>query len=402
MKIINLKYILLNVGLVLLAHVAQSQTYGNEWIKFNQQYYKIPVTQKGIYKLSYADLINAGIPVASIKPKQLQVFHRGQEQAILVNSTSTEVFASSDEVLFYGEGNDGTQDALMYKDPSFLVNKYYNLYSDTTAYFLTWTLDGTLGKRMTVTNETNTGGLTAEAYHWKEELQVFNSRYALGRRYPVGSTLDIYISEFDIAEGWVGPGISGSSQDFTFNVANINSSSGVKPRLEVRYIGNSSVRVNKTRISVGNSAGSLRQLQEVQTLFQANHTFSQEIELSDISGTGQVVVRVEETSGSVSLAYVRLVYPQNVDMQSQTSNDFTLRANTGNKSYIEIANSAAGTQIFDITDQNNVGKIETGTSGSLLTAIINSTATERTLHASSNAVFKNVIGISRVSFRNID
>ncbi|OJJ19822.1 hypothetical protein BKI52_15165, partial [marine bacterium AO1-C] len=388
--------------MALCGYVANAQTYGNEWIKYNQQYYKIPVTQKGIYKLSYADLINAGVPLASVKPKQLQIFHRGQEQAILVNSTSTEIFSNTDEVLFYGEGNDGTQDVLMYKDPSFLVNKYYNLYSDTTAYFLTWTLDGTLGKRMTVTNEANTGGLTTEAYHWKEELQVFNNTYALGRRLPNAPTLDIYISEFDIAEGWVGSAISGNSQDIIFNVAGINSSSGVKPRLEIRYIGNSSTKVNKTRISVGNSTGSLRLLEEVQTLFRMNHTFTKEIELSDISGTGQVVVRVEETSGSVSLAYVRLVYPQNVDMQSQTSNDFTLKTNPGNKSYIEMSNPAVSTQIFDITDKNNVGKIETGTNAGRLTAIVNGTSVERTLHASSSAIFKSVIGISRVSFRNID
>ncbi len=402
MKIISFKYVLLNLGLILLAYSAQAQTYGNEWIKYNQQYYKIPVTQKGIYKLTYADLINAGIPLASIKPEQLQIFHRGQEQAILVNSASSSVFSNTDEVLFYGEGNDGTQDALMYKDPSFLVNKYYNLYSDTTAYFLTWSLDGTLGKRMTLTNETNTGGLTAEAYQWHEALQVFSGRYALGRRYPAGSTLDIYISEFDVAEGWVGSAFTvGNDQNITFDVSNIYTG-GVKPILEIRYIGNSSTRVNKTRISVGNSRSSLRLLEEVQTVFQVNHTFTKEIELSDISGTGQVSVRIEETSGSLSLVYARLLYPQTVDLQGQTSRDFILRANSGNKSYLEIANPGIGTEIFDITDPDNVGKISAVMSGGALTAIVNNTASQRRLHLLGSTSFRSVIGINRVRFRNID
>lgn len=400
MKIIKLQYLLLSFGFLLLSYATKAQTYGNEWIKYNQQYYKIPVTQKGIYKLSYNDLVNAGIPIAAVKPKELQIFHRGQEQSILVNSTSTEIFANGDEVLFYGEGNDGMLDAQMYKDPSMLVNKYYNLYSDTTAYFLTWTQDGTLGKRMNVTNETNTGGLSAETYHWKEELQVFSNDYAAGRQYPIGTTNDIYISEFDVAEGWVGTEISGAT-DFTFNIANLNSS-GVKPKLEIRYIGTRPNLVNRTRISVGNSTGSLRQLDEIQTLFQVNYTYTKEIELSDISGTGQAVVRIDETSGRVAVAYIRLVYPQNVDMQSQLSYNFILRTNAGGKSYVEINNPATGTQVFDITDKDNIGKIETVAGGGNLTAIVNTTNTERTLYAASNSAFKSVIGISRVNFRNID
>lgn len=378
---------------------AQAQTFGNEWINYNQQYYKIPVSQKGVYRISYAELLNAGVPLTAIKPKNLQIFHRGKEQAILVKSTSNETFVNTDEVLFYGEGNDGTQDALMYKNPAWLVNKYYNLYSDTTAYFLTWTTDGTLGKRMNVTSETNTGGLTPEAYHWKEELQVFNNTFALGRQYPIGTANEIYTSEFDIAEGWAGPAFNGT-RDFTFNVSNINTS-GVKPKLEIRYIGRNPVKVNKTKISIGNATGSLRLLDEVQTIFQVNHTYTKEVELADISGTGQVVVRVEEPSGSISIVYVRLVYPQSVDMQVQANYDFILRANTGSKSYIEINNPVSNAQIFDITDKDNVGSIRFVGSGGKLTAIVNNTATERRLHVRNN-VYNTVIGIQKVSFRNID
>ncbi|WP_299454188.1 C25 family cysteine peptidase [uncultured Microscilla sp.] len=395
-------YLFLLALMILGVGNVQAQTYGNEWINYSQQYYKIPVVKKGVYKISYAQLQSAGIPIASVKPKNLQIFHRGKEQAIVVNSASNEVFSSSDYVLFYGEKNDGTQDALMYKDPTWLVNKYYNLYSDTTAYFLTWTVDGSLGKRMIETNESNIGGLTAESYHWKEELLVFNNQYALGRKYPIGTTNNIYISDFDIAEGWVGSPIGAAGANFNFNVNNINSGSGVKPKIEIRYIGRNPVKVNNTKIYVGNSTGSLRLLDDVQTVFQVNYTYTKEIELSDISGTGQVVVRLEEPTGSVSVAYVKLTYPQTVDMQSQASYDFRLRANGGGKSYLEISNPVANAQVFDITDKDNVGKVITGTNAGNLTAIVNSTTIERQLYVRNNTLFDNVIGIEKTPFINID
>ena len=401
MKFIQKKHSFIFILWLFATTYAHAQTYGNEWINYSQQYYKIPVTQKGIYQITYAQLQSAGVPLSSVKPKYLQIFHRGQEQAIQINGASSEAFANTDYVVFYGQGNDGTQDAQMYKDPAWLVNKYYNLYSDTTAYFLTWTTDGTLGKRIIETNEANTGGLSAENYHWKEELQVFNSEYAEGRKYPIGTTNKIFISEFDIAEGWVGPGIGAAGQSYTFNVSNINGSAGVKPKLEIRYIGKSSVSVNNTKISVGKDVGSLRLLDDVQTVFQVNHTYTKEIELTDISGTGQTIVNIVESTGSISVVYVKLTYPQTVDMQSQTSYDFTLRANGGGKSYVEVSNPIANAQIFDITDKNNVGKIIYGTNAGKLTAIVNSTTVERNLYVRNN-VFDNIIGIEKVGFRNID
>lgn len=378
-----------------------AQSYGNEWINYNQQYYKIPVTQKGLYKISYAQLQSAGVPLAAVKPKNMQLFHRGQQQAILVNSANNEVFSNTDYIVFYGQGNDGTQDAAMYKNPAWQVNKYYNLYSDTTAYFLSWTVDGTLGKRMLQTSKTNPGSVSAENYCWKEELLLPIAQFALGRNYPIGSSNKIYISEFDISEGWVSTPITpaSGSRDFTFNVNNVYNG-GVNPKLEIRYIGRGPVSVNNTKIMVGSSIANLRLLDQVQTVFQVNRTYTKEIKPTDISGTGQVVVRIEETTGSVSVAYAKLIYPQSTDMQLQTSYNLRLKAGSA-KSYIEVNNPVANAQVFDITDKNNVSKIATGNHAGKLTVVVPNTSTERDLHI-RNPVYDNIIGIKKVSFRNID
>ena len=105
---------------------------GNEWIDFNQTYYKIPVAKESIYKISYGELQAAGFPVDRMDPKKIQLFHRGIEQAILIEGENDLQFDPSDFIEFYGQKNDGTLDAALYKPSTSQPHKYYNLYSDTT------------------------------------------------------------------------------------------------------------------------------------------------------------------------------------------------------------------------------------------------------------------------------
>ncbi len=60
-----------------------AQNLGNEWINYNQKYYKFNIVEDGIVRISYAALSNAGVPLSSINnPKNFQIFGRGQEQYI--------------------------------------------------------------------------------------------------------------------------------------------------------------------------------------------------------------------------------------------------------------------------------------------------------------------------------
>jgi hypothetical protein len=66
--------------------------YANDWIHPGQSYYKITVGRDAIYRLTHADLINAGVPLATVDPRTLQLFHRGEEQAIYVEGEQDAVF----------------------------------------------------------------------------------------------------------------------------------------------------------------------------------------------------------------------------------------------------------------------------------------------------------------------
>ena len=146
---------------ICVSHTARGQ-FSSNWINFSQTYYKVPVAKTGIYHLNYTDLQNAGIPINSIDPRRINVFHRGVEQAIFVQGQADAHFDPTDYLEFYGQRNDGTLDTDIYQSPNLQPHPYYNLFTDTTAYFLTWNPLPVLGKRMNLVFQTNGTGIPLE------------------------------------------------------------------------------------------------------------------------------------------------------------------------------------------------------------------------------------------------
>lgn len=65
--------------------------------------YKMLVKQEGMYKVTYADLAAAGVPVDDIIPSTLQVMNMGAQVAISVTGEADNSFDPGDYVLFYGQ-----------------------------------------------------------------------------------------------------------------------------------------------------------------------------------------------------------------------------------------------------------------------------------------------------------
>jgi uncharacterized repeat protein (TIGR01451 family) len=101
-----------------------------------QAAYKLAVNQDGIYQVTYAQLLAAGVPVGSLNPCTLRLTNQGQEVAIAVAGEADGSFDPGDYLLFYGQ-------------------KVNTKYTDVNVYWLTWggadcvarmpTLDGTPG-----------------------------------------------------------------------------------------------------------------------------------------------------------------------------------------------------------------------------------------------------------------
>lgn len=365
---------------------------GNEWVKFNQAYYKISVAKDGLYRLSYTDLQNAGFPVSSANPLRFQIFHRGVEQRIRVAGELDGVFNTADYIEFYGEKNTGVSDKPLYLEGT-QPHPYYNLYSDTTAYFLTVNSVAQPRVRMELFSEVNFG-LPAEPYHTDEKLVLLTDQYSTGLRYNNGVIQNTF---FETGEGWTGPElIAGNSTEVTLTgILNTAQASG-NPMLEVMVVGRNHNN-QQVEIYVGPTSGS--SFFKSQELSSANPVIiTGSLNWSDIGADGRLFVRVRNASGRLSATYVKIRYPQTFNAAGATEKVFILNPNPGNKSYVEIQNAAANTQLFDITDPNNVVPIDPkGTT--TLKPVIDNTTQSRKIFATAVTL---TAPIKRVSFRNIN
>ena len=375
-----------------------SAQFGNEWIRFNQQYYKIPVAKDGIYRLTYADLQNAGFPVGSIDPRRIQIFHRGVEQRIIVQGENDAAFNPGDYLEFYGRRNDGVSDAELYEPQSAQPNQYYNLYSDSTSYFLTVISIAQQGLRMIPFSEVNVTNIPAEIFQQDQKLLVLTSDYNSGKVY------NQYLQNtfFDVGEGWTGTWIFQNQQlDYVIdNILNTVPASGT-PQLEVQLVGRIDV-LHRAEISVGPSSPS----RVVHTAnFSGSNVANISVPLnwSDVGADGKMTVRVKAlgvsgASDRLSVNYIKITYPRNFNQVSGTERIYQLRENGGGKSYVEIQNAPAGTRLFDVTNPASVVPIGTTTT-TTLNAVINNTSSSRKILSTTGFITPRV---RRISFRNMD
>ncbi len=394
----------ITVLLTLLGSIVNAQTYGDEWIDYNKSYYKISVAEVGIYRITYADLVNAGFPVSSVDPRRIQLFHRGEEQAILVNGQGDAVFNTSDFIEFYGVKNDGTLDANLYQPSTAQPHQFYNLYSDSTAYFLTYNLTSTNGKRMSTFSENNVGGLPAESSHNEDALLLNVAQYSPGQSFNSGDVTKFTF--FDIGEGWTSPQFQENEfLDQTISGVENGVTADGDPQLEVLLVGRDNV-THSAEILVGPNAGALRSLGTVDFDDYESTVFTSSIDWTDINASGNLIVRVRAlgfNSGNdrISVSYVRLFYAQNFDANGAGIKKYYLRPNGGNKSYIEIDNAPASARLYDVTDKNNVIRIGYNQTGSTIDAIVDNTAANRQLLLYSDTELLTPI-LKRVSFRNLN
>ena len=92
------------------------------WFVPGRQYYRIPVGQDGMYRLTFSELQSAGLNLVNVDRNSIAMYARGNSIPILVSSTS--LIPEEWYIDFYARRNYG-------------VNSYFDLYSDTSYYWLT-------------------------------------------------------------------------------------------------------------------------------------------------------------------------------------------------------------------------------------------------------------------------
>lgn len=384
--------------------IAQTLPVGNEWINYQQTYFKIPVAQNSLYRITTAELQKAGVPISQVDPTTIQLFHRGVEQAIYIEGEADKRFDTGDFLEFYGRGNDGTQDSLLYRPASAQPHKYYSLFSDTTAYFLTWRLDGKPGKRMASYSDTDFTNLTPETYHWEEELRVFTQTYPAGNIYPIGANYDTgaILTSYDVGEGWTGPVVKTNDRyDQTFTLTNYLPTAGVNPQASFLLVGRNPVS-HRVNYLAGSSNATLRTLTTTQFKNYDNAHFETELTTGDLSASGTVIfsIQPQEPAEEVSVSYMKLHYPQRIDFGTASQKTLRLSINSAGRSRLDLTNAGTNSRLFNITDPTNVSVINGQLSAGHWQGVIHSTQQPQSLLAVKQP--QSVLALKPVYFRQID
>lgn len=316
------------------------------------------------------------------------MFYRGVEQAIFVEGQQDGSFDGSDFIEFYGKGNDGLNETELYIDPAAQVNPRYSLFTDSAAYFLTWKIAPQNGKRVTSFFENNVSAIPAEDYHLEENLTINIDQYSQGISYVSGN---ITLSQFDFGEGWTGSFVSkGASMNYSLSNIENTFTTGPKPILQLLLAGGNNL-THSVDINVGPNAASLRTVGNAQFEARNNFLFESEIEWSDISASGELVVSINvlgigTNADRVAVTLIDLEYPQMPDMDSQNAKKFTLREEPTNKSFLEVINSPGNISLYDITDPSNMISIGINQTPTQFSAVVPSTSTTRELIAFNNPI----------------
>ncbi len=124
-----------------------SDSTGN-WIDYSKTHYKFAVIQDGIYRITYNDLVTAGIAPSVINPKTIKIFCKGEQLPLHISGEDDLSFDPTDYIEYWGERNYNSQN---YRQIVSLGQDYINYmdrYSDTTFIWLTF--GGEDGERIPV------------------------------------------------------------------------------------------------------------------------------------------------------------------------------------------------------------------------------------------------------------
>ncbi|MBC6609755.1 hypothetical protein H8B15_02400 [Hymenobacter sp. BT507] len=328
--------------------LAQSGAYGNEWIVPGQQYYKIQTVRDGLYRLDNAYLTQAGIN--GVNPSQFQLWRRGQQVAIHVGGNATTQDAST-YIEFFGQRNDAKLDREMFKRAMDQAQPYYSLFTDTAAYFLTWS-GATQSKRMTQPTPTAPG--TAAPYWLRPELQIHGYDYN-----NVDEVSSIFQPWGEPSEGFFSGQIG--TGGYTFPIGTEQRKGG-NAQLEVRLAGSSKVG-HIVEVAIEQPSGTRRLLGTERFNTYENRVVKYALQAADIQPNGTVRVQIKPTAtgDAVRIAYIKVTYPQTARwIASRESRYFTNDSTLNAPAYYVLDSIPGSVYGYDVTDPYNAQRI-TGT-----------------------------------------
>jgi hypothetical protein len=268
------------------------------------------------------------------------MWFRGKEQAIYLNN---------DSLFFYGKRNDGTLDSLLYPT-NFQAHKYFNLLSDTCAYF--FTVGAQAGKRITI----NTSAVTsnADAWYYEESLTLFTEQYLRGEIYSTRS----HKSDYDMSEGWFGAriGLNGVRR-IEVPIKNAYTSSLADVKIEAQAVGMFNNTVHYVQLLVGSDPNAPDYTFAFPIYSNLEFkTLAVSIPNSYLNGKSTLTCFIKLTGTAadfIAPAYVKVNYPRAYANVVSQNNVLIISDNGSQDRLIELNSSIRPKMILDHSDIYN-------------------------------------------------
>lgn len=208
-------YCILVLTFCLLPMLLSGQDYGNNWIQSDQEYFEVTVHQDGVYQVSAELLMEAGLPADA---SGYQVMSRGEEVPVYL---SAEEMTDGEYLQFYGERNDGWLDTRLFRYPHWHQKPEWSLFTDTSAYYITWSEEGSSKRMQDVEND-----LTAEAAltssYVRKSMKLSNNAFYGGEPFRLAG-LNHNFAEYENGEGFSSGLISpGLDLNFTLQTPDVD------------------------------------------------------------------------------------------------------------------------------------------------------------------------------------
>lgn len=325
-----------------------AQPYNNEWIQFDQTYYKIKVSKDGLHRIPYSTLSAAGLPADA---SGYRLYYMGAEIPLYISANT---LSANDYIEFVGKKNDGQFDARLYQVADQQLSAYKSLFSDTASYFLTWQ-NPNAGLRFSLVGNDISTHPPAEMYFIHTNTALYaNSFYAGRPSIWAGNTVNF--PDFEACEGWVSTLITaGQSQNFNVPTGSVFTDGAfTTAECRVRITGrNNEIAVqpdHQVQISVN---GTLYK----DTVMEGYYCEKLYIPLPlSALGSPQTTVNIASTaigsfSNNNSVAYVQITYPHSYNFENKQNFAFTLPDQA--EHYIEITNFNGGDApvLYDLSNQ---------------------------------------------------
>lgn len=346
------------------ANRIQARYYKPSSVLASGDWYRIAVTQNGVYKITYSFLKNLGVPIDSIDPHTIQLYGNGggmlpflnsspraddlNENAILVSGEADSKFDSTDYILFYGTA----QTRWKYDSLNRQFTHQINYYSDSTYFFLTYGQQN--GKRIQsqasdANTNINVNSFDDYAYH---ETDLYNLLMS-GRE-------------------WLGEQIDNLNNSISFNFTTPNVIGSDTMFIRSSLAGRATVSGSHSfSLSLNGSSLQSQSFQYVGTAPQDPICNMVAINYSttSVSSTTTTTFYFNSTdpAGQGWVNYVELNYRRNLDFNGSGSQMLfrdQRSVGAGNVALFNISGISSSDKIWDVTDPVNVADQQFSINGS--------------------------------------